>query len=332
MRPTTNNDHHNDSDNTTPPQQPMVEKRPEDEGKPRDAAMLTELVPPSRFLAGTGASSIEPKSLTDLSDVTSLAGRRHVYGDVNGCYPREVSYPGEDSSYYHYEAVAGDGCPQSVTDSDGGYHSPGSSPYSFPHEQRPSVAVPAAIVNSPHSTDWVPHSWDNSKVQERGAGSYATSPLLRGDAFGQSPSSGHNYEDSSPASHQRAHLALHDNRVGFQGFQEAAKALDLEHRQQILDHLRTNQESIQDQENVDSSDYHQAASGSKKRRRRVQTVTQRKAANLRERKRMCHLNVAFDSLKEHLPNIRNRKKLSRIQTLRAAIYYIHLLSECLHSA
>jgi inositol hexakisphosphate/diphosphoinositol-pentakisphosphate kinase len=70
----------------------------------------------------------------------------------------------------------------------------------------------------------------------------------------------------------------------------------------------------------------------KKRRRRTQTPSQRKAANMRERKRMCHLNFAFDALKSRLPNVRNRKKLSRIQTLRAAIFYISLLSDCLQTS
>ena len=74
------------------------------------------------------------------------------------------------------------------------------------------------------------------------------------------------------------------------------------------------------------------AGGKVKRRRRTQTPLQRKAANMRERKRMCHLNFAFTALKDRLPNVRNRKKLSRIQTLRAAIFYIGLLSECLKSS
>ncbi|KAL8603240.1 hypothetical protein ACOMHN_046246 [Nucella lapillus] len=71
---------------------------------------------------------------------------------------------------------------------------------------------------------------------------------------------------------------------------------------------------------------------SKKRRRRTQTPVQRTAANMRERKRMCHLNTAFNYLKDRLPNVRNRKKLSRIQTLKAAIFYIGLLTECLQTS
>ncbi|GFR87363.1 pancreas transcription factor 1 subunit alpha [Elysia marginata] len=67
----------------------------------------------------------------------------------------------------------------------------------------------------------------------------------------------------------------------------------------------------------------------RRRRKRVQTPVQRSAANMRERRRMCHLNDAFNYLKEHLPNVKDKKKLSRIQTLKAAIYYIHLLRDSL---
>ncbi|BFY99034.1 hypothetical protein BsWGS_02074 [Bradybaena similaris] len=70
-------------------------------------------------------------------------------------------------------------------------------------------------------------------------------------------------------------------------------------------------------------------SNGRRRRRRVQTPVQRTAANMRERRRMCHLNVAFDRLKERLPNIKNKQKLSRIQTLKAAIDYINLLRDSL---
>ncbi|CAG5133763.1 unnamed protein product [Candidula unifasciata] len=70
-------------------------------------------------------------------------------------------------------------------------------------------------------------------------------------------------------------------------------------------------------------------SNGRRRRRRVQTPVQRSAANMRERRRMCHLNVAFDRLKERLPNIKNKQKLSRIQTLKAAIDYINLLRDSL---
>ncbi|CAL1543899.1 unnamed protein product [Lymnaea stagnalis] len=79
----------------------------------------------------------------------------------------------------------------------------------------------------------------------------------------------------------------------------------------------------------DSSGTVVSTENGRRRRKRIQTPNQRSAANMRERRRMCHLNVAFDRLKEHLPNIKDKKKLSRIQTLKAAIYYIHLLQDSL---
>ncbi|XP_071108965.1 pancreas transcription factor 1 subunit alpha-like [Haliotis cracherodii] len=62
-----------------------------------------------------------------------------------------------------------------------------------------------------------------------------------------------------------------------------------------------------------------------RKRRRMQTSSQRTAANTRERRRMSHLNHAFKKLKDHLPNIRDSNRISRIQTLRAAISYIQYL-------
>lgn len=79
----------------------------------------------------------------------------------------------------------------------------------------------------------------------------------------------------------------------------------------------------------DSSSTVVSTENGRRRRKRIQTPNQRSAANMRERRRMCHLNVAFDRLKEHLPNVKDKKKLSRIQTLKAAIYYIHLLQDSL---
>ncbi len=64
----------------------------------------------------------------------------------------------------------------------------------------------------------------------------------------------------------------------------------------------------------------------KRRRRRMQTASQRKAANMRERRRMSHLNEAFKVLKGHLPEVRERTRMSRIETLKAAMSYIHYLA------
>ncbi|XP_067649329.1 uncharacterized protein [Haliotis asinina] len=65
----------------------------------------------------------------------------------------------------------------------------------------------------------------------------------------------------------------------------------------------------------------------KPKRKRIQTMPQRKAANVRERKRMFHLNEAFDSLRLRLPAFNYEKRLSRIETLRLAITYIGFMKE-----
>lgn len=69
------------------------------------------------------------------------------------------------------------------------------------------------------------------------------------------------------------------------------------------------------------------ATASSSRRKRKSTPTQRVAANIRERRRMCSLNAAFDRLRRRVPAFPHEKKLSRIQTLRLAINYILFMSE-----
>lgn len=64
-----------------------------------------------------------------------------------------------------------------------------------------------------------------------------------------------------------------------------------------------------------------------KPRRRVATVAQRRAANIRERRRMYNLNTAFDKLRKKVPTFAYEKRLSRIETLRLAIMYISFMSE-----
>ncbi|XP_023014767.2 protein Fer3 [Leptinotarsa decemlineata] len=68
----------------------------------------------------------------------------------------------------------------------------------------------------------------------------------------------------------------------------------------------------------------------KKTRRRVATTAQRRAANIRERRRMFNLNEAFDKLRRKVPTFAYEKRLSRIETLRLAITYISFMSELLH--
>ncbi|EEC10686.1 N-twist protein, putative, partial [Ixodes scapularis] len=56
---------------------------------------------------------------------------------------------------------------------------------------------------------------------------------------------------------------------------------------------------------------------------------QRRAANIRERKRMMSINTAFEELRCHVPTFPFEKRLSKIDTLRLAIAYIALLRELL---
>ncbi|XP_047485934.1 neurogenic differentiation factor 1-like [Penaeus chinensis] len=69
----------------------------------------------------------------------------------------------------------------------------------------------------------------------------------------------------------------------------------------------------------------------KKVRRRVPTLAQRRAANVRERRRMFNLNEAFDKLRRKVPTFAYEKRLSRIETLRLAITYISFMTELLAS-
>ena len=62
-----------------------------------------------------------------------------------------------------------------------------------------------------------------------------------------------------------------------------------------------------------------------------QTVGQRHAANLRERKRMQSINDAFEGLRTHIPVHPYEKRLSKVDTLRLAIDYIAFLNRLLNS-
>lgn len=53
---------------------------------------------------------------------------------------------------------------------------------------------------------------------------------------------------------------------------------------------------------------------------------QRNAANMRERRRMRTINDAFEGLRTRIPLASNDRKLSKVDTLRLAIRYIHHLS------
>ena len=70
-------------------------------------------------------------------------------------------------------------------------------------------------------------------------------------------------------------------------------------------------------------------SDGKTKRKRVISTSQRRAANVRERRRMNHLNGAFDTLRSRVPTFAYEKRLSRIDTLKLAVHYIKFLSEVL---
>ena len=67
----------------------------------------------------------------------------------------------------------------------------------------------------------------------------------------------------------------------------------------------------------------------KPKRKRIISCEQRKAANIRERRRMTSLNEAFDKLRRTVPTFHYEKKLSRIETLKLAILYINFMTEVL---
>ncbi|CAH8503270.1 unnamed protein product [Schistosoma turkestanicum] len=54
---------------------------------------------------------------------------------------------------------------------------------------------------------------------------------------------------------------------------------------------------------------------------------QRQAANMRERRRMQSINKAFEGLRSHIPTLPYEKRLSKVDTLRLAIGYIHFLQD-----
>lgn len=68
----------------------------------------------------------------------------------------------------------------------------------------------------------------------------------------------------------------------------------------------------------------------KRTRRRTATMAQRRAANIRERRRMFNLNSAFDRLRKKVPTFAYEKRLSRIDTLRLAMMYIKFMTEIVH--
>ncbi|PAV61294.1 hypothetical protein WR25_13795 [Diploscapter pachys] len=63
----------------------------------------------------------------------------------------------------------------------------------------------------------------------------------------------------------------------------------------------------------------------------VEDEAERRTANVRERKRMCSINVAFIELRNYIPTFPFEKRLSKIDTLNLAIAYISMLEDILSS-
>ena len=81
--------------------------------------------------------------------------------------------------------------------------------------------------------------------------------------------------------------------------------------------------------NLATTPQQQPQQSSTPKRKRKTSPTQRLAANIRERRRMCNLNTAFDRLRRRVPAFPHEKRLSRIQTLKLAMTYISFMTEIL---
>ncbi|XP_013117126.1 protein Fer3 [Stomoxys calcitrans] len=92
-------------------------------------------------------------------------------------------------------------------------------------------------------------------------------------------------------------------------------------------HSNSNSRQDGNKSGVSSSSH---SNPNKKVRRRTASLAQRRAANIRERRRMLNLNEAFDKLRPKVPTFAYEKRLSRIETLRLAITYIGFMTELLN--
>jgi hypothetical protein len=79
---------------------------------------------------------------------------------------------------------------------------------------------------------------------------------------------------------------------------------------------------------LSASSSQQQVSPTPLRKKRKLNGQQRDEATVREKHRMLKLNKAYAQLRLVLP-VENKCKLSRIETLRTAVNYIHLLSQLL---
>ena len=305
------------------------------------------------FMAGTEAKDNDhytEKYADRVGAYSAEAYREHVKVStgVDGfSAPAATEHPvyHSDSPYQHQYSFAGGACKSyrfSAADTASEYSSPEMAQCSQSDDSAytPPVTVSNASSGSPDPIRWSPEVRSVSSARD----TYNMLPAAVGpnSRLQETARDSQSYLSGNSSS---AHTAYYSDEQSLEGdsmhdIQQEILRADIQRHiyesySQSLNVYQTDEECLRETENVspaNSSTERKSSSGSKKRRRRMQTPVQRKAANMRERKRMCHLNVAFDHLKDRLPNVRSRKKLSRIQTLRAAIFYISLLSECLQSS
>ncbi|XP_014664736.1 PREDICTED: achaete-scute homolog 2-like [Priapulus caudatus] len=101
-----------------------------------------------------------------------------------------------------------------------------------------------------------------------------------------------------------------------------ARAMDASSLQQAHQYrpLRTSRDN-------DSSRCRRPSEGAKQQKVAPRSLSRR---NQRERNRVKLLNTAFGSLRDHVPDGENNKKLSKADTLKSAIDYIGELQQLLH--
>ncbi|GFO38002.1 hlh transcription factor fer3-like 116 [Plakobranchus ocellatus] len=132
-------------------------------------------------------------------------------------------------------------------------------------------------------------------------------------ANGESYGSGSNFHNSQPHNHKPSPFVW----VSTNNFYTPSSVSDTRHRNTD----RTASTRLSRQRRQSSGRAEKTS-----RKRRAPTLDQRRAANVRERRRMYSLNEAFDCLRQRIPTFAYEKRLSRIETLRLAMAYISFMS------
>ena len=74
---------------------------------------------------------------------------------------------------------------------------------------------------------------------------------------------------------------------------------------------------------MEMNEYEEIIERNRGGRKQVKTGTTRR--NARERNRVKHINDCFEILRQHIPNEKHNKKLSKVDTLKSAMIYIENL-------